>query len=703
MRMKTRYFFTLSLSLVPPFAATLACADHGQSIEEVTVQAFPLLNEISSFPHNNPSPSPDSAELLRRIPGANSNGNGVITGIAQYRGLYGERVSVKLDQAPTLTGGPNAMDSPLSYAPSGLLRELVVYRGITPVSLAQESIGGHMVAHFNRGDFGSGQPFQSSGFVTAQLTDNGEQANADLQLVTANIEQKFSLLASHNKGDNFDGGENKTVAGSQYQRDRFDLAYGWQSAATELTLYLGRQDIADTGTPALAMDIVYVETDLAGLTLTNNSGNRRFNMAISWADVAHGMDNFSLRQTPASNMAYRRNTATADNLSWAVNIELPWSFAQTNAVGLKLGTDGNLVNHHSLISNPENALFQLVNFNHSSRDSFGLFAELSGDIDDWSYQLGIRQNRIELHSNRVAASGMTGMMASAANILATQFNQADHSLNHNTHDLVLKFNRAVAADTSVTIDLGIKQRAPSYQESFLWLPLSATGGLADGRNYIGNLSLKPESSREITLGLSKTGDRFAVYPQIFYRDIHNYIQGVANAGNNTANTLSIMMSGAPALVYSNTDARIYGIDANWYYSINHWSADGVVSYVRGKRTDIADNLYRLAPANARFSLRYQVEQSPLQLTVESVVYARQKHVARYNREVESAGFAIVNLGANWSLNQGLQVRAGIKNLFDRLYANHLNGINRIAGSDIAPGERIPATGRAFYLSIELNF
>jgi iron complex outermembrane receptor protein len=76
-----------------------------------------------------------------------------ITGIAQYRGMFGDRISVKLDSAPTLTGGPNAMDTPLSYAPSGLLSDLVIYRGITPVSQAQESIGGHMVAKLNRGSF----------------------------------------------------------------------------------------------------------------------------------------------------------------------------------------------------------------------------------------------------------------------------------------------------------------------------------------------------------------------------------------------------------------------------------------------------------------------------------------------------------------------------------------------------------------------
>ena len=105
--------------------AAFAQANQDTSFEEITIQAFPLSNEISTDLSNNPIPSSDSAEVLKRMPGANANGNGPITGIAQYRGLFGDRISVKLDSAPTLTGGPNAMDTPLSYAPSGLLSDLI--------------------------------------------------------------------------------------------------------------------------------------------------------------------------------------------------------------------------------------------------------------------------------------------------------------------------------------------------------------------------------------------------------------------------------------------------------------------------------------------------------------------------------------------------------------------------------------------------
>ena len=695
MHAKTVSAFTvLSMAI----SATSAFADHGHAIEEITIQAFPLASQISGSPRSNPLHSPDSAELLKRIPGANNNANGVITGIAQYRGMYGDRVSVKLDQAPTLSGGPNAMDSPLAYAPAGLLQELTVYRGITPVSQAQESIGGHMVAEFNRGAFGSEAEFGLSGFASAQLTDNGNQSSTDTQVVVANNQHKLSFLSSHNEGDNIEAGDNKTVAGSQHQRDRFDLAYGWKSDATEFTIFAGQLDISDSGTPALAMDIASVETDLAGMTLSTQVDSTAINMSLAWADVTHSMDNFNLRTAPAMTMGYRSNLATADNLSWSLDAQLPLAFGE-----LKIGTDGNLSSHDSTITNPTNGMFQLLNFNDTQRDILGLFAELNGDIGDWGYQAGIRQNRITLESGDVSSSGMMAMMGDAANMLAMQFNQANRNLDYDTTDLVLKLNRSLDPETALTIDLGIKNRAPSYQETFLWLPLPITAGLADGRSYVGNLSLKHETASEISIGLSKKTERFSIYPQVFYRQIDNYIQGVASSSM-PANMLSNMMSGAPALSYENTDAEIYGADANWNYRINHnWSADGVVSYVRGKRTDIADDLYRIAPANARFSLRYQPDQGSLQLMLESVVYARQKHVASYNNEAQSNGFGIVNLGANWSLTETIQMRAGVKNLFDQFYAAHLSGRNRIGDSDIAQGEAIPGLGRAFYLSMAINF
>jgi iron complex outermembrane receptor protein len=109
-------------------------------------------------------------------------------------------------------------------------------------------------------------------------------------------------------------------------------------------------------------------------------------------------------------------------------------------------------------------------------------------------------------------------------------------------------------ELAFNLDIGSKTRAPSYQELYLWLPLQATGGLADGRNYIGNLDLSPERSNEIVLGLDWSGDRFSISPQAYYRDVSDYIQGVP-ATVMPANMLATMMSGNGALGHDDVGQR----------------------------------------------------------------------------------------------------------------------------------------------------
>ena len=50
----------------------------------------------------------DVAEALSRLPGANRNQNGRLSGIAQYRGMFGDRVSVSIDGLGVISGGPNS-------------------------------------------------------------------------------------------------------------------------------------------------------------------------------------------------------------------------------------------------------------------------------------------------------------------------------------------------------------------------------------------------------------------------------------------------------------------------------------------------------------------------------------------------------------------------------------------------------------------
>ena len=65
----------------------------------------------------------------------------------------GDRVTIGIDDIGVISGGPNAMDAPLSYMSPMITEELIVDRGIASVSRAPESIGGYMNTRLARGDF----------------------------------------------------------------------------------------------------------------------------------------------------------------------------------------------------------------------------------------------------------------------------------------------------------------------------------------------------------------------------------------------------------------------------------------------------------------------------------------------------------------------------------------------------------------------
>ena len=156
------------------------------------------------------------------------------------------------------------------------------------------------------------------------------------------------------------------------------------------------------------------------------------------------------------------------------------------------------------------------------------------------------------------------------------------------------------------------------------------------------------------------------------------------------------------LRWANTDAEIWGADLAFGTKlVGPLRMDGVASYVRGKRRDIADNLYRIAPANGRVALTWEMPR--WSVSVEGQATARQNKVARSNNEARTGGHFLVNLSGHWLVREGLRLDLGVENLFDRYYEEHLAGYNRNSGSIIAVGKRLPGTGRSAFARLRLAF
>ena len=636
----------------------------------------------------------DTARVLKDVPGANVNTNGPITGIAQYRGMFGDRISVAIDDTGVVSGCPNAMTPPLSDVSPMIAGDLSVTRGIPSVSLAPESIGGHVATELARGDF-TPDGSDLSGFIGSRFSGNGNMSTSAGRLTFASPAHKVSLIAEFDDGDDIDTPVG-TMSPSRLHRERADLSYAYSGDRSSLMVFLGQLDTEETGTPALPMDIRFVRTDFAGVHAAFELSDRfSVTARTAWNDVEHLMDNFGLRQAPMP-MAQRQSFTTGSGGEARIAASV-----KGDTGTIDFGLNVSVADHDAVITNPNNAMFRVDNFIDIERDVTSAFVEWTLPRERDDIELGLSVKRVATDAGEVGVSGMMGDMGTNVAALADAFNAADRSLDWTTVDVVAKYRRSVSRDTEWRIEVGSKTRAPSYQELYLWLPLKATGGLADGRNYIGGLDLDEERSNEIALGLGKILGRMTLSPEIFYRRVDGYIQGVPSS-NMTANMVSQMMSGSPALEFANVDAEIWGADLAWKLDLNErWYLDGIASYVRGKRRDTADNLYRLAPPNASIGLTRATE--TLSTTVKVVGYSKQDKVSSFNDEQETPGYGLVNLEVVWKPTDALRIEARLDNAFDKAYQDHVAGINRAGGSAIPVGERLYGAERTLSAGVFWNF
>ena len=637
----------------------------------------------------------DAAALATRMPGGALNNNGAISGQVQYRGLYGPRIRTTINGQKFGSGGPNLMDPPLHYAPMPLLARLEFARGIAPVSKG-EGLGGAVNAVLKRGQFTSSAQFTSQLDVMGSYNSANDSTASGGLGALANQHGFVEALLSHEQGGNirFPGGH---IAASRHQRDIYGAGFGLRAKpGNEFVLEYRHQHTRRTGNPPFPMDIRFFKTDLVQASGTAGFGDIKAKAHAGYAFVDHAMNNFGLRQAPADPARFREALASALTWQWGADVSMPLAGGT-----LETGLDGATERHKARITNPNNANFIVQNFNDARQNRFGGYGQWSADpLPGWMIEAGIRFDR--LHST-VGAANASFVFPPPVHILATQFNGKSHRKEDHNFDAVLQTSYTVSDAVSLRFGLASKQRAPSYLERYSWLPTTASAGLADGNVYIGDLTLKPETATVLDMGVDVRTSRYYVRPALYVRHINNYIQGVPF--DNTPGIIDSPQEmvakangDATPLRFANVDAKLYGLDADFGFAIaGPWRLDGVFSAVRGKRRDIDDNLYRIAPPRLSTTLSY--EQANWSAGVEMIAVAHQNKVSLTNSEARSPGYVLVNLQAQWQVSDHVSLSGGVQNLFDQLYRQHLSGYNRDAGSDVPIGARLPGAGRGLYLRL----
>jgi len=524
----------------------------------------------------------DTASLLKRIPGANVNRNGPLTGIASYRGQFGSRVNSVVDGMSWKEVGPNSMDPPLSHIPAALTDNLTVYRGIAPISSGIETIGGTMIAESRKSKFMGSSEFEFHGLASLGYSEVDNGLTSSVLASYANDSHRFHASMSKEQGDDYEFDGSESVDPSQYDRDAYTLGYGVKFGAHELGFNYSNNDTGHTGSPSLPMDIIWVRGGIFSADYKLKLGNGRWlETSYYYQDMRHLMNNFTLRPNGVMASKYRQNLTTVDGGGISAVYHMPLSGGS-----LSLGLEGDQSTHDGLITDPTNGMFYVDNFNGSQRNRYSTFAEWKGDISEaLELEIGVRYTQVEMDSDQVDSS----MQMAPVLALKTAFNDSTLSQTDHNWDFDAILRKSLSSELSVELGFARKTRSASYQERYLWIPLEATGGLADNRVYIGDVNLDPEVAYQFEAGIEYGANGLYFAPRAFYHRVNDYIQGeeiTATAANMVAGMMN--NGNTTVLQFVNVDAELYGVDVEWGYELSaQWRLDGAVSYVRGRRRDVA--------------------------------------------------------------------------------------------------------------------
>ena len=170
------------------------------------------------------------------------------------------------------------------------------------------------------------------------------------------------------------------------------------------------------------------------------------------------------------------------------------------------------------------------------------------------------------------------------------------------------------------------------------------------------------------------------------------------------------MMGMSSSSADNIDGRIAGGELGASYRLNpNWKSDASLAYAWGKNSSDGEALPQMPPLEGRLGLTY--ERDNWSTSGLWRVVAAQTRVAENQGTVvgkdfdESAGFGVLAVNGAYRVNRNFKVTAGVDNLLDKNYSEHLNlaGSAGFADYGLDATSRVNEPGRTYWARLDMSF
>jgi iron complex outermembrane receptor protein len=584
------------------------------------------------------------------------------------RGFKYEQLNVVVDGAQYAASAcPNRMDPSTSQIAPNMMEEVEILKG--PHSYRYgTSFGGTINFRPAQSHFSASQGLY--GRLSTGIESNEGIRRTEALVGGAGSSYDLAAFGSFSRGEDYRTGGAESVPAS-FSRASLGSRLGLRiSSRQEVTLSLNHNEAKDTDFPALPMDL---RSDRSWLfsgkheIRLDGAFLRSWSTTIFGTAVDHLMDNRMRTLDPRKVDA----TTEAETESFGGRTEGNLGFPEGQLfAGLDLRVeraDGERI--REFLTGPKAGTVATDNvWNGAQVAKGGVFGEYHLAVG--AFQV-VASGRLDLH--RIEARNLDDGFREANN------RSDDTQLNPS---FSLGGRRSFQNGASLGVWLGRAQRSGGLVERYI---NSFPVGL-DPYEMLGNPNLEPEVNHQIDLAFDLRGPRSALDVTLFASFLRNYISAEIDP------ELVARMPSAPGVRrFVNIDrAFIGGFEVSWAQGLGHGLEQAVdMAFTYGQDGVRDEPLPEIAPLDFRYTFSGRWMEGRLQPLVAFRFVSRQSRVSKAFGETPSPSFSIVDLGITFGLRTGIGLRAGIRNLLDQDYYEHLNRSVRGQGSAIhAPGRNM---------------
>ncbi len=670
---KTLTFLLLSLLTGTAKAQSSATGFVGDSIRIIDLQEL-VVNSIKRTPQqqllnfvkNNSAATLE--DILARLPEISLVRRGSYGMEPTIRYFSGGQINIQVDGMRIHGACTDRMDPVTIYIEPVNLQNLQVQTAGNGF-MNGSSIGGTVNMKMAEPSFGHPNKITgvfSSGYQSA--------AKSFFESVRLNYSaKKWAAAASgtYRNSKDYRSGGGTVIPFSRYEKVNYSLSVKFQQSRN---IYLKADMLADDGWnigyPALPMDVGYAAARIASFSI---HGDRAAKRLYTWQTkiyinhIRHFMDD-SKRPLVPMHMDMPGVSKT-----YGVYTEGEMTINRKQKLLIRADGASTFLQASMTMHQAGQPDMYMLTWPDNRRNQYGISASWLWQPDSlWHFRLSARADLISSKLVSVTAKEQVGI-----------FNAAFTGRRDGLKNVSAQVTKKIGRKLTITSALGYSERMPTTSELFGFYLFNNS----DAYDYIGDPLLGEERSVQADLSLLYNRKRSRVQVSGYYSRVYGFISGSVDA------SLSTMTPGARGVkVYSNLPhASVMGVEASGFFK--PMPAADIVSTIR--YTYGLDDRNKPLPGVAPFknitSFRFQPGRFFAQLETECVF--SQNNINMQYGEDGTPGYVLLHtrFGCYTSLfKNNMEVLAGIENIFDKKYHEHLDWGN------------ISRPGRNIYLQVRMT-